>query len=146
MPQQINKPDDDIRKREGEQLSAAAYKSKGGLRRILNATRYSLLGMRTAWRNEAAFRQEVLLGIALMALLPWVAPSFVYGVLMAGVILLVWCVEMLNSAIETLADTISEELNPGLGRAKDLGSAAVMFCLLLAALVWAGGLYLRYFA
>lgn len=144
MPQRINKTDEDARRSEENQLSARAYKSKGGLRRILNATRYSLLGVRAAWREEAAFRQELLIGAVMLASLPWVAPSLLFGVLMAASVLLVWCIEMINSAIEALADSISVEVQPALGRAKDMGSAAVMFCLLLVALVWIAGLYLRF--
>ncbi|HVL76786.1 MAG TPA: diacylglycerol kinase [Noviherbaspirillum sp.] len=125
---------------------AAGFKSTGGLGRILRATRYSLSGLRAAWRVEAAFRQEVVLGVAMLVLVPWLAPSLVFGVLMAGSILLVWGMEMLNSAIEALADAISSEHHPLLGRAKDLGSAAVMFCLLLCALVWGAALYLRFFS
>jgi diacylglycerol kinase (ATP) len=126
--------------------AAAAYKSKDGARRVVDAARYSLAGMRAAWKHEAAFRQEVLLALPLMALLPWLAPSLMFGVLMAGSILLVFCVEMLNSAIEALADAISVDHNPTLGRAKDLGSAAVMFVLVLAAAVWGAALYTRFYA
>lgn len=119
----------------------SALKSKGGLRRVLNATRYSLLGVRAAWRHEAAFRQEVVVGAALMLATPWLAPSLMHAALMLAAILLVWCVEMINSAIEALADAISVEHHPLLGRAKDLGSAAVMFSLMLAAVIWGWSLY-----
>lgn len=126
--------------------AAAGFKSRGGLRRILQAARYSLHGVRAAWHLEAAFRQELVVGILLLAAVPWLAPSLLFGVLMAGAILLVWAVEMLNSAIEALADAISTARHPVLGRAKDFGSAAVMFCLLLAALVWGAALYARFLA
>jgi len=121
-----------------------AYKSKSGLRRIANAARYSWCGLRAAWTHEAAFRQEALLGVLMLAALPWLAPSLSFGVLMAGVILLVWCVEMINSAIEALADAITVDTHPLIGRAKDLGSAAVALSLLLACVVWGAGLYLRF--
>jgi diacylglycerol kinase (ATP) len=121
--------------------TAAAFKSKSGLRRVLNATRYSAMGVRAAWRHEAAFRFELVVGVALILAVPWLAPSLMHGALMVGAILFVWCVEMINSAIEALADAISSDVHPLLGRAKDLGSAAVMFSLVLAAVVWGWGLY-----
>lgn len=126
------------------EANAAAFKSKDGLRRVLNAAHYSALGLRAAWRHEAAFRQEAVLGTVLLLALPWLAPSLVFAVLMAAAILLVWCVEMLNSAIEALADAISTQKHPLLGRAKDLGSAAVMFALVLMAVVWMAGIYQRF--
>jgi diacylglycerol kinase (ATP) len=124
--------------------TACAYKSRDGLKRVVHAARYSLLGVRAAWGHEASFRQEAVLGLALLALVPWLAPSLAFAVLMVAAILLVWCVEMLNSALEALADAISCDPHPLLGRAKDLGSAAVMFCLLIAATVWSVAVYLRF--
>lgn len=120
-----------------------SYKSRGGLRRVFNAARYSSRGLCAGWRHEAAFRQEVVLGVPMLASLPWTAPSLTFAVLMAGAVLLVWAVEMINSAVEALADAISVDFHPLLGRAKDLGSAAVMCSLVLAAVVWGAGLYIR---
>lgn len=117
------------------------YKSRGGWRRVLQAGRYSLAGLRAALRHEAAFRQELAVGTALLLLLPWVAPSRWQGLAMAASIVLVWIVELLNSAIEALADAVSVEHHPLLGRAKDLGSAAVMLSLMLVVLVWAVALW-----
>ena len=113
-----------------------AFKSTSGLRRVLNATRYSLAGLRAAARHEASFRQELMVGVPLLLAVPWLAPGRVEGLLMAGSVLLVWVVELLNSALEALADAVSVSHHPLIGRAKDIGSAAVMLCLLLAALVW----------
>lgn len=115
----------------------SAFKSSGGLRRVLDATRFSLAGLRAAARHEASFRQELLVGIPLLLAVPWLAPGKVEGLLMAGSVLLVWVVELLNSALEALADAVSVSPHPLIGRAKDIGSAAVMVCLLLAGLVWA---------
>lgn len=117
-------------------MLSSAMKSKGGLRRIFSATRYSLLGVRAAWKHEAAFRQEIAIGAVLLLVAPWLAPSLLYGVLMCATILLVWCIEMVNSAIEALADAVSPDHHPLLGRAKDMGSAAVFVTLLIAAAVW----------
>lgn len=112
------------------------FKSTGGLRRVINATRFSLAGLRAAFRHEASFRQELCVGIPLLLAVPWLAPGRLEGLLMAASVLLVWLVELLNSALEALADAVSVAHHPLIGRAKDIGSAAVMFSLLLAALVW----------
>lgn len=115
----------------------SAFKSCGGLRRVWNAMRYSLAGFRAAFRHEAAFRQELALGLPLLLLAPWLAPGRWQALAMIGSVLLVWVVELLNSAIEALADAVSPQRHPLLGRAKDLGSAAVMICLLQVIVVWA---------
>ncbi|MDP1901378.1 MAG: diacylglycerol kinase [Rubrivivax sp.] len=114
----------------------SAFKSRGGLRRVLNAMRYSLAGLRAAVRHEAAFRQELALGVPLLALVPFIAPGRWQALLMAGSVVGVWIVELVNSAVEALADAVSPEHHALLGRAKDLGSAAVMLSLLSAAAVW----------
>lgn len=114
----------------------SAFKSSGGLRRVFNAARFSLAGLRAAIRYEAAFRQELLVGVPLLLAVPWLAPGRLEGLLMAASVLLVWVVELLNSALEALADAVSLAEHPLIGRAKDIGSAAVMLCLLLVALVW----------
>ena len=117
------------------------FKSRGGLRRLWLATRYSLQGLRAAFRHEAAFRQELALGLPMLTLAFWLAPSRGALVAMVGSIVLVWIVELLNSAVEALADSVSLQAHPLLKRAKDLGSAAVMCSLLLAAFVWAAVLW-----
>ena len=115
---------------------SSAFKSRGGVGRVFNALRYSLAGLRAALRHEAAFRQEMALGVPMLLLVPWLAPGRWQALMMAGSVLLVWVAELLNSAVEALADTVSLERHPMLGRAKDLGSAAVMLCLLFCAAVW----------
>ena len=112
------------------------FKSRGGLRRVLNAMRYSLAGLRAAVRHEAAFRQELMLAVPMLLLVPFVAPGRWQALMMAGSVLAVLVVELINSALEALADAISLEHHPLLGRAKDLGSAAVMLSLLFAGVVW----------
>src|SRR5215207_7476948 len=107
---------------------SSTFKSIGGLRRVLNATRYSLAGLRAVARHEASFRQELMVGIPLLLAVPWLAPGRLEGLLMAGSVLLVWVVELLNSALEALADAVSVAHHPLIGRAKDIGSAAVMCC------------------
>lgn len=108
-----------------------------GLRRLVNATRYSLAGLRAAWRHEAAFRQECALAAILIPTGLWLGRSAVERALLIGVCLLVLVVELLNSAIEAVVDRIGAEPHALSGRAKDLGSAAVLVSLVLVAIVWA---------
>jgi diacylglycerol kinase (ATP) len=122
-------------------LPSPSFKSRGGLQRVWNAGRHSLAGVRAAVRHEAAFRQELAVGIPLLLLAPWLAPGRWQLLAMIASVLLVWVVELLNSAVEALADAVSGDHHPLLGRAKDLGSAAVMLCLLQVAGVWAVALW-----
>ncbi len=115
----------------------SAFKSRGGVGRVFNAFRYSLAGFRAALRHEAAFRQELLLGVPLLVAAPFLAPGRWQLLVMVGSVVLVLIVELLNSAIEALADALSIEHHPLLGRAKDLGSAAVMLALLGVPFTWA---------
>ena len=107
------------------------------MQRVWRAMGYSLAGLRAAVRHEAAFRQELALGVPMLLLVPWLAPGRWQALMMAGSVVAVWVVELLNSALEALADALTVEPHPLLGRAKDLGSAAVMLCLLFMAVVWA---------
>jgi diacylglycerol kinase (ATP) len=114
----------------------SAFKGDGGLRHVINATRYSWAGLRAAVHHEASFRQELLVGVPMLLAVPWLAAGPVEGLLMAGSVLMLWVVELLNSALEAVADAVSTAHHPLIGRAKDIGSAAVMFCLLQVGLVW----------
>jgi len=114
----------------------SAYKSRGGVQRVWNAMRYSVSGLRAAVRHEAAFRQELALGVPMLLLVPWLAPGRWQALAMAAAVVLVWIVELLNSALEAVADAVSVDHHPLLGRAKDLGSAAVMTSLVAAGTVW----------
>jgi len=113
------------------------YKSTGGLRRVFNALRYSLQGLRAAFKYEAAFRQELALAILLIPAAFFLGRSTDEVFILIATVVLVLIVELLNSAIEALADALSVETHPLLGRAKDLGSAAVMLMLLFTLAVWA---------
>jgi diacylglycerol kinase (ATP) len=116
----------------------SSYKSKGGPARLYNALRYSIQGFVAAFRHEAAFRQELLLVAVLAPLAVWLGRSPVEIAMLVGVLLIVLIVELLKSALEALADTITVDPHPMIGRAKDLGSAAVLLSLVVAALVWVG--------
>jgi len=114
------------------------FKSRSGLSRLIAATGYSWKGLVAAVKHEAAFRQELALVIILLPVAFWIADSVAELLLLVGSLLMVLIVELVNSAIEALADAISLEHHPLLGRAKDLGSAAVFLAVLFAAMVWIG--------
>lgn len=116
----------------------SSYKSKGGPARLISAARYSMQGLTAAFRHEAAFRQELLLVVILVPLALWISRSLIEAVMLIGVLILVLIVELLNSALEALADAITIEQHPLIGRAKDIGSAAVLLSLALVVLVWLG--------
>lgn len=112
------------------------FKGKTGLRRLLNATGYSLSGLRAAWRHEDAFRQEALLALVMIPLALATPAGNLGKALMIFSVLLVLIVELLNSAVEAAVDRVSLERNPLAKRAKDIGSAAVMVSLVNVAVVW----------
>lgn len=118
---------------------------KTGLRRIINAAFYSWAGMRFAWRNEAAFRQEVTLAVILIPTACWVGADAVQRALLIGSCLIVLIVELLNSGIEAVVDRVGDEYHKLSGSAKDLGSAAVLISLLLTVTVWGLVIYERFF-
>ena len=116
-----------------------------GLARLVRAFSYSIDGLATAWKNEVAFRQEIVL-VALM--LPpglWYAESAIARAWLFGSLCLVLIVELLNSAIEATIDRISPERHELSKSAKDLGSAAVLVALINALASWALILSARYF-
>jgi diacylglycerol kinase (ATP) len=116
--------------------SESPFKGKTGLQRLVNATRYSFEGFAAAARHEDAFRQELLLAAVLLPLGLWLGANGVERALLAGSVLLVLIVELLNSAVEATVDRVSLEDHRLAKRAKDLGSAAVMLSLLAVAAVW----------
>ena len=107
-----------------------------GVTRIINATGYSIKGLKSAWINEAAFRQELMLILLLMPLAFWLGDTLNQILLLIVISWLVVIVEILNSAIEAVVDRVGSEHHELSGRAKDLGSAAVFIALGLNALVW----------
>ncbi|MEJ2346344.1 MAG: diacylglycerol kinase [Gammaproteobacteria bacterium] len=116
-----------------------------GIARILYATRYSWLGLKAAFRKEAAFRQELLLAVILVPIGIWLGRSGVERALLVGSLLLVLIVELLNSGLEAVVDRFGEEWNKLSGRAKDMGSAAVFVALVNVAAVWLLVLWGRFF-
>ncbi|WP_241626159.1 diacylglycerol kinase [Rosenbergiella epipactidis] len=107
-----------------------------GLRRIFNAAGYSWKGYKAAWQHEAAFRQEVILGIFGTVIALLLPVSILAKLVLIGSMVLVIIVELLNSAIEAVVDRFGEEWHTLCGRAKDMGSAAVLLALLWSLAVW----------
>lgn len=112
------------------------YKSQRGMRRIVNAFKYSARGFRAAFEHEAAFRQELLLLALLVPVALWLGNNLAERALLIGALFFVLIIELLNSAIEALADAVTLEHHPLIGRAKDLGSAAVMLSIVLVISIW----------
>lgn len=112
------------------------HKGKTGLQRLLNAFGYSCAGIREAYRNEDAFRQEVLLAAVLLPLAFVLEHGAIGRALMVGSVLLVIVVELLNSAVEATVDRISFDDHHLAKRAKDIGSAAVLLSLINLAAIW----------
>ena len=109
---------------------------KTGIPRIIDACGYSLKGMRTAWKNESAFREELIAAVILIPIAMWLGDGSVQKVLLISSVLLVLIVELLNSAVEATVDRIGPELHELSGYAKDAGSAAVFVSLCNMCLVW----------
>jgi diacylglycerol kinase (ATP) len=114
-----------------------------GIGRILRAAIYSSQGLASAWKHEAAFRQEVALMVVMSPLAIWLGRTVVERTVLIGVFLVVIIVELINSALEAAVDRHGDEHHELSGRAKDLGSAAVFVSLVLAFCVWAVVVFLR---
>jgi len=112
------------------------FKSRGGPARLINALRYSIQGLASALKHEAAFRQELLLCVVLIPVAIWAGDTLAERLLLIATLFFVLVVELLNSAVEAIADSITVEQHPLIGRAKDLGSAAVMLAIICTAIVW----------
>ena len=110
--------------------------SKKGLARIIDAAGYSMRGLLFAWRNESAFRQELIGAVVLIPLTFFLAESALEVSILLIPIFLVVVVELLNSAVEAITDRVGSELHELSGAAKDLGSAAVLISLFLLFAVW----------
>jgi len=113
-----------------------AKTGKVGLERILGALKYSYQGLRAQWKHEAAFRQEVCLFLIALPFAMWLGDSGLERAVLIFSVGMVLIVETFNSSVEAVVDRISDEHHELSGRAKDMGSAAVMLALILAAVVW----------
>lgn len=114
----------------------SSYKSRGGLARLFQALRYSAQGLNAALRHEAAFRQELAAFVLLCPVAIWLGRSTGEIFFLIGSMVLVLVVELLNSALEAIADAVTLEHHPFIGRAKDLGSAAVLLTIGFSMAAW----------
>lgn len=107
-----------------------------GLTRIFNAAGYSWLGFKAAYKHEAAFRQELWLALALTPVALFFGPTTADKAILIASLVFILLVEILNSAIEAIVDRHGDELHELSGRAKDMGSAAVLLAFVVAGLIW----------
>jgi diacylglycerol kinase (ATP) len=119
------------------------HKGRTGIDRVLRAAGYSIDGLTTAYRGESAFRQEFWVAAVLLPLSFWIGRSWIEVALLAGSVLLVLIVELLNSGIEAAIDRVSYEIHDLSKRAKDVASAAVMLSLVLCGGVWTAAIWQR---
>lgn len=114
-----------------------ANQNAKGVKRLYNACLFSAAGFKATWQHEEAFRQEVILLIITTPLAIVLGANAIEKLLLIGSIVLVLLVELLNSAVEAVVDRVGFEHHELSGRAKDIGSAAVMMALIWAAITWA---------
>lgn len=123
-----------------KQESPLAQKQRRGLSRVWHAFGYSIAGLRAGW-GETAFRQEATLALLMLPLAFWVGRTWIEVAALAGSVVLVMVVELLNTGIETAVDRIGPEWHALSKRAKDMGSAAVLLSLLLCGGIWGAALW-----
>ncbi len=114
-----------------------------GLKRLVDAFGYSAHGLKAGW-GEPAFRQEAIAAFVLLPLAFWLGNTWLERAVLAGVVVALMVVELLNTAIEAAIDRVGLERHPLSKKAKDLGSAAVLLSLIFAMAVWAGALWERF--
>ncbi|WP_374641087.1 diacylglycerol kinase [Hydrogenophaga sp.] len=116
-------------------MNTSPIKKRHGLQRVWYAAGYSFKGLRAGW-HEPAFRQELLLSLVLIPLALVIARQWLEAVALIGTVVLVMITELLNTAVESVVDRVGPEWHELSGRAKDMGSAAVLLSLLLCGGVW----------
>ena len=126
-----------------EKAAVNPQKGRTGLDRVWHATLYSLNGLRAGW-EEPAFRQEAIAALVLLPASLWLGRGWMETALLAGSVLLVLIVELLNTAVEAAIDRIGPEWHDLSKRAKDMGSAAVFLSLLLCGGIWLAALWQRF--
>ncbi len=120
-------------------------KNKKGIPRLINATRCSIIGLKAVWKSEEAFKIECILAFFMIPAGIWFGETAVQQSLLVGTCLLVLITELLNTGIETVVDRIGLEEHELSGKAKDAGSAAVMFSLITVVVVWGLILYEKFY-
>lgn len=128
-----------------QEQPVSEFKSKSGVKRIFSAFFYSIDGFKNAWKNEHAFRQELVL-VIIGAVIALVLPVSAFEkLMMIAVLVLILVVELINSAIEAVVDRVSLERHSLSKNAKDFGSAAVLLTFLIAVATWAVVLFNRFY-
>lgn len=117
-------------------------KERRGISRVWHATGYSLAGLRAGW-SEIAFRQEAIASIVLLPVSFWLGGNWMETAVLAGSVVALMVVELLNTAIETAIDRVGPEWHDLSKRAKDMGSAAVLLSLLFCIGVWGAAIFHR---
>ncbi len=112
-----------------------------GITRILHAAVYSWQGFRAAYKHEAAFRQELWLVIVAIPVALYVGNDIAEKCLLIASMIFILLVEIINSAIEAVVDRVGDEHHELSGRAKDMGSAAVLLAFFITGLIWFGCLF-----
>ena len=107
-----------------------------GITRIINAAGYSWLGFKAAFKHEAAFRQELGLALILTPVALYYGPNYADKAILVASLVFILLIEILNSAIEAVVDRHGDENHELSGRAKDMGSAAVLLAFIVTGLVW----------
>ena len=107
-----------------------------GFTRIFNAAGYSWLGFKAAFKHEAAFRQELALALILTPVALYYGPSYADKAILIASLVFILLVEIINSALEAVVDRFGDEMHELSGRAKDMGSAAVLLAFIIAGLIW----------
>lgn len=138
------KPSIMVRIHVGPHRDMAKPKNKGGVWHIFDALRYSWQGIRSALKREEAFRLELIAFIPFLILAFFIGSSPTHIALLIVPGFVIFLVEMLNTAIEATVDRIGDEIHPLSRIAKDSGSAAVTFALMIFAVVWATALYEKF--
>jgi diacylglycerol kinase (ATP) len=126
-----------------QQEATDAQKHRSGLSRMSHAFGYSMAGLRAGW-GETAFRQEATAAMAMVPLAFWLGKGWVEVAMLAGSVLMVMIVELLNTGIESAIDRIGPEWHQLAKRAKDMGSAAVLLSLIACAGIWAAALWVHF--
>ena len=124
---------------------ADQQKLRSGIDRVVHAAGFSLSGLKAGW-GETAFRTEAVASFVMLPAAFWIGRTWVEITLLAGSVLIVMTIELLNTAIETTVDRIGPEWHALSKRAKDMGSAAVFLSLVLCGGIWLTALYQKFFA
>lgn len=116
--------------------NASDLKGKSGITRLINATKYSKQGLVAGWKSEEALRQEIILACVMVPTAVFLPIDYLEKIFLIASVFIVLITEVLNSAIEAVVDRFGTEIHPLSGKAKDLGSLAVLLALTLCAIVW----------